>query len=106
MATTTQREGKAEGTSAASHCSLAWTRMTPSNRTREVMEGTTGSHHAVTSTLLTILIILTASLLAVVLWINRITVKDKMQPLLKNLQNHMQYTTIEKQEEEPPEVSV
>ena len=72
----------------------------------KVMEGTTGSHHAVTSTLLTILIILTASLLAVVLWINRITVKDKMQPLLKNLQNHMQYTTIEKQEEEPPEVSV
>jgi len=72
----------------------------------KVMEGTTGSHHAVTSTLLTILIILTATLLAVVLWINRITVKDKMQPLLKNLQNHMQYTTIEKQEEEPPEVSV
>ena len=72
----------------------------------KVREGTTGSHHAVTSTLLTILIILTASLLAVVLWINRITVKDKMQPLLKNLQNHMQYTTIEKQEEEPPEVSV
>jgi hypothetical protein len=66
----------------------------------------TGSHHAVTSTLLTVLIILTACLLAVVLWINRITVKDKMQPLLKNLQNHMQYTTIEKQDEEPPEVPV
>lgn len=65
-----------------------------------------GSHHAVTSALLTILIILTACLLAVVLWINRITVKDKMQPLLKNLQNQMQYTTIERQEEEPPEVSV
>lgn len=70
------------------------------------VKGDGGSHHAVTSTLLTILIILTACLLAVVLWINRITVKDKMQPLLKNLQNHMQYTTIEKQEEEPPEVSV
>jgi len=66
----------------------------------------TSSHHAVTSTLLTILIILVACLLAVVLWINRITVKDKMQPLLKNLQNQMQYTTIEKQEDEPPEVSV
>jgi hypothetical protein len=66
----------------------------------------TGSHHAVTSALLTVLIILTACLLAVVLWINRITVKDKMTPLLKNLQNHMQYTTIEKQDEEPPEVSV
>ena len=65
-----------------------------------------GSHHAITSTLLTILIILVASLLTIVLWINRVTVKDKMEPLLKNLQNHMQYTTIEKQEEEPPEVSV
>jgi len=65
-----------------------------------------GSHYAVTSTLLTILIILTGCLITVILWINRITVKDKMTPLLKNLQNHMQYTTIERQDEEHPEVQV
>jgi len=71
---------------------------------RKAIPNTT--HHTVTGTLLTILIILVACLLAVVVWINRITVKDKMQPLLKNLQNQMQYTTIDKQDEEPPEVSV
>jgi len=65
-----------------------------------------GSHHAITSTLLIILIILTATLLSVVLWINRITVKEKIQPILKNFKTSLQYSTLEKQEEEPPEVQV
>jgi len=64
------------------------------------------SHHAVTSTLLGILIVLTATLIAVVLWINRITVREKVEPLFKNFKTSLQYSTIEKQEEEPPEVNV
>ena len=38
-------------------------------------------NNAVTSTLLGILIVLTATLIAVVLWINRITVGEKVEPL-------------------------
>merc|ERR1719483_1843106 len=64
------------------------------------------SHHAVTSTLLGILIVLTATLIAVVLWINRITVREKVEPLFKNFKTSLQYSTIEKQDEEPPEVAV
>ena len=64
------------------------------------------SHHAVTSTLLGILIVLTATLIAVVLWINRITVKEKVEPIFKNFKTSLQYSTIEKQDEEPPEVNV
>jgi len=60
----------------------------------------------VTSTLLGILIVLTATLIAVVLWINRITVMEKVEPLFKNFKTSLQYSTIEKQDEEPPEVNV
>jgi len=42
----------------------------------------------------------------VVLWINRITVREKVEPLFKNFKTSLQYSTIEKQEEEPPEVNV
>jgi len=75
---------------------------------RQVME-TEGSSHAVTSSLLTVLIILTSTLLAVVLWLNRVIVKSKMSPLLERFKTSMQYSTIEKQEiieENCPEVAV
>ena len=63
------------------------------------------SHYAVTSTLLTILIIITTTLLLVILWVNRITVKDKFSPLIENFKTSLQYSTLEKQEE-IPEVNV
>lgn len=59
------------------------------------------SHTAVTSTLLVVLIIITTSLLLVVLWINRITVKEKFSPLVENFKTSLQYSTLEKQEETP-----
>ena len=67
----------------------------------KVRDGTTGSHHAVTSTLLTILIIIVTTLLLVILWINRITVKEKFTPLIENFKTSLQYSTLEKQEETP-----
>lgn len=63
------------------------------------------SHTAVTSTLLGVLIIITTSLLLVILWINRITVKEKFTPLVQNFKTSLQYSTLEKQEE-TPEVQV
>jgi len=62
---------------------------------------TSNSHYAVTSTLLTILIIITATLLLVILWINRITVREKFSPLIENFKTSLQYSTLEKQEETP-----
>lgn len=67
-----------------------------------------GSHHAVTSSLLTVLILLTATLLCVVLWLNRVTVREKVSPLLLQFKTSLQYSTIEKLEPEDscPEVAV
>ena len=62
---------------------------------------TNNSHYAVTSTLLSILIIITATLLLVILWINRVTVKEKFSPLIENFKTSLQYSTLEKQEETP-----
>ena len=62
---------------------------------------TSNSHYAVTSTLLTILIIITLTLLLVILWINRITVREKFSPLIENFKTSLQYSTLEKQEETP-----
>ena len=62
---------------------------------------TATSHYAITSTLLTILILVTTTLLLVVLWINRITVKEKFSPLIENFKTSLQYSTLEKQEETP-----
>jgi len=59
------------------------------------------SHYAVTSTLLTVLIIITTTLLLVILWINRITVREKFSPLIENFKTSLQYSTLEKQEEIP-----
>ena len=59
------------------------------------------SHYAITSTLLTILIIIVTTLLLVILWINRITVKEKFTPLIENFKTSLQYSTLEKQEETP-----
>jgi len=73
---------------------------------KTIAEHNATSHHAVTSILLGILIVLTATLIAVVLWINRITVREKVEPLFKNFKTSLQYSTIEKQDEEPPEVNV
>lgn len=68
---------------------------------------TSGSHHAVTTTLLTVLILLTGTLLGVVLWINRVTVRDKFRPLVNNFKTSLQYSTIDKQEEDTvPAVAV
>ena len=63
------------------------------------------SHYAITSTLLTVLILITTTLLIVILWINRITVKEKFTPLIENFKTSLQYSTLEKQEE-IPEVNV
>jgi len=73
---------------------------------KSIRDYTATTHHAITSTLLVILIILTATLLCVVLWINRLTVRDKVEPLMKRFKTSLQYSTIEKLEEEPPEVNV
>ena len=62
---------------------------------------TNTSHYAITSTLLTILIIITSTLLLVILWINRITVREKFTPLIQNFKTSLQYSTLEKQEEVP-----
>ena len=59
------------------------------------------SHYAITSPLLTILIIIVTTLLLVILWINRITVKEKFAPLIENFKTSLQYSTLEKQEETP-----
>ena len=49
-----------------------------------------------THALLTILIMLTAVLLAVVIYVNRERVKSNVRPLVNNFQRSMQYRTIEK----------
>ena len=59
------------------------------------------SHTAITSTLLGVLIVITTTLLLIVLWINRVTVKEKFTPLVENFKTSLQYSTLEKQEETP-----
>merc|ERR1719309_1767775 len=61
---------------------------------KTIAEHNATSHHAVTSILLGILIVLTATLIAVVLWINRITVREKVEPLFKNFKTSLQYSTL------------
>jgi hypothetical protein len=74
----------------------------------EVSEDHNTSRHATTNSLLTVLIVLTLVLLAVVLWVNRAAVKQKMKPVVENINRHVtrQYSAIEKNEEEPSEVNV
>ena len=64
------------------------------------------SHYAITSTLLTVLIIITTTLLLVILWINRITVREKFTPLIENFKTSLQYSTLEGKEPIPEEAHV
>lgn len=71
------------------------------------MNSNSNSGHAVTRSLLGILIFLTTALIVVLLWINRVRVHRKMSPLFSNLTTTMQYSTIEKEEQAvPPQVNV
>lgn len=77
----------------------------PAVRTLDTSEHNSG--YAVASTLLILLIVLITSLILLVLWVNRLKVREKLSPLVKNFRNSMQYSTIGKEEEHlPPEVNV